>query len=128
MQTKSIREWAKEVHQVARSKGWHPRAPMESGALDVALISSWLCLIHSEVSEALEDLRVINPRQIPILELQTITRAGDGKPLGFASEMADIVIRVMDVCSALGIDLEEAIYIKNEYNKTRPERHGGKSL
>jgi hypothetical protein len=36
------------------------------------------------------------------------------------------VIRILDLCGALGIDLEEAMRMKHEYNKTRPYRHGGK--
>ena len=31
-------------------------------------------------------------------------------------------------CEAEGIDLEQAIIIKNEFNKTRPYKHGGKVI
>ncbi|WFR64178.1 hypothetical protein P9222_08390 [Paenibacillus amylolyticus] len=50
------------------------------------------------------------------------------KPCGIPSELADIVIRVLDVCGHYGIDLEKAIQEKMAYNATRPQRHGGKVL
>lgn len=48
------------------------------------------------------------------------------KPEGVAVELADCMIRILDYCGHAGIDIEEAIRIKHEYNKTRPYRHGGK--
>ena len=51
-----------------------------------------------------------------------------GKPVGLPSELADIVIRVADLCGALGIDLDEAIRLKLAYNRTRTHRHGGRAL
>lgn len=35
---------------------------------------------------------------------------------------------IMDYCKKEKIDIEEAIKIKHEYNKTRPYRHGGKKI
>jgi hypothetical protein len=46
------------------------------------------------------------------------------KPEGLVVELADAVIRCMDLCGALGLDLEEAIRAKHEYNLSRPYRHG----
>ena len=54
--------------------------------------------------------------------------SGNGKPEGVASELADTVIRIADMCGALGIDLEAAIVAKVAYNAGRPYRHGGKRL
>lgn len=52
----------------------------------------------------------------------------DGKLKGIPSELADVVIRVMDMCEHYGINLDKAIREKHEYNKTRPYKHGGKIL
>lgn len=83
-----------------------------------------LALIHSEVSEALEDLRD------PILgsDLTFWETDEKGKPIGFPTELADVVIRVADLCGHLGIDLEKMISVKLEYNRQRGFKHGGKKF
>jgi len=50
------------------------------------------------------------------------------KPEGIPSEMADIVIRVLDFCYRHQIDLEEVLLEKLAYNETRGHRHGGKKI
>jgi NTP pyrophosphatase (non-canonical NTP hydrolase) len=99
------------VYRTAASKGWH------EGPVNV-----WekIALIHSELSEAVEEMREpgYNPTRIYLSE--------DGKPEGLPIELADAVIRIMDLCEALNIDLEEAIQMKDSFNQTRPHRHGGK--
>lgn len=47
-------------------------------------------------------------------------------PVGVPSELADIIIRVLDLAAAYGIDIGKAVVSKMEYNKSRPEKHGGK--
>ncbi len=79
-----------------------------------------LALIHSEVSEALEAYRA----GAPISALQYEEKGQHKKPVGIPSELADIVIRVADLCGAYQIDLEKAIRDKMEYNATRPHKHG----
>lgn len=78
-----------------------------------------LALIHSEVSEALEEYR--NGR----LPTEVYT-GNNGKPEGIPIELADVIIRVLDYCGYAGIDIDAAISQKHEYNKSRPYRHGGK--
>ena len=66
-----------------------------------------IALMHSELSEALEDLR-------------------HGKKKHVGEELADCVIRVMDFCEARGVDLEKEILKKIKKNKKRPYKHGKK--
>lgn len=108
-----MREQQRRIHAWATEKGWW-EAPRNLGEI--------CALIHSEVSEALEEYRVADDRS----ELVRVRVAEDGKPEGFFVELADAVIRIEDLCEAYGVDLWELIEQKMAYNATRPYRHGGK--
>lgn len=99
----------KASHSVAKEKGWWET---ERG------LPECIALMHSELSEALEEIRKGHPAFYTI---------GDNpKPEGWAVELADCVIRIMDVCEYHGIDLEQAVIDKMKYNETRPYKHGKK--
>lgn len=78
-----------------------------------------MMLIVSEVTEAFEHWR---SGQDPA---EVFYGPGD-KPDGVPIELADVMIRVLDLAAYYGMDLEEAIKIKMEYNASRPYKHGGK--
>ena len=79
-----------------------------------------IALCHCELSEAVEEYRKGHEEN----EIYYYCQSPEGVPI----ELADVVIRIMDMCGLYGIDLEEAIKTKMEYNKTRPHRHGGKKI
>jgi NTP pyrophosphatase (non-canonical NTP hydrolase) len=115
----SIKEWQRRIHELATDKAWWDGYERVSGIVQMLpdQILAKLALIHSEVSEALEDVRVGN--------METTTQP-NGKPVGFPTELADVVIRCFDLAEAMGIDLEAEIDRKNSFNRTRPVRHGNK--
>ena len=78
-------------------------------------------LIDSEAAEAIEDYRVhgLNPDKF-------LYNDENGKPCGIASELADILIRVADLCGMHNIPLSAGVEAKLKYNAGRPLRHGDK--
>ena len=50
------------------------------------------------------------------------------KPEGIPAELADVILRILDMCGQYGIDISSALAEKHEYNKTRPYKHGGKVI
>lgn len=91
-----ISQMQRIVFQMAVEKGFHTNEP-EFGTR--------VALIHSELSEALEEHRVGNNK-------------------GVAEELADAVMRIGDLCALLGVDLESEIRKKIKTNQGRPWLHG----
>ena len=114
-------------------------------------ITEKLDLIHSEISEALEELRKgrdplevyyskteKNPagtlpkgERVLYFDVQQFVKEHGVdkptlKPEGFLIELADAVIRIGDLAFLLGGDLQAAVDEKHEYNRTRPYKHGKK--
>lgn len=107
----TIQEWQKLIQEWATRKGW-----MASEQNDNVHLK--LMLMHSEISEALEILRDGH-------DLREVFEV-EGKPEGFFIDMADLVIRVLQLAAYYDIDLEEMIDRKMKYNETRPFMHGKK--
>jgi hypothetical protein len=70
-------------------------------------------LCHTELSEALEGIRHGNPPDDKIPEFS----CGE-------AELADAMIRIMDLAKKRGYRLGLAIIAKHRFNVTRPYKHG----
>jgi NTP pyrophosphatase (non-canonical NTP hydrolase) len=122
-----INKLSKKVHQNAKDKGFFDNEKN---------IGEMLCLIHSEVSEALEADRkdkYFNKGFLKIDEVISIEdetafmwKFGNHVKDTFEDELADIMIRVMDLAEFKGINLEKHIKAKMRHNSNRDHKHGKK--
>ena len=120
MAIKSLKVMQAEVVANCKAKGWYdePRSFAEG-----------IALMHSEVSEALEAWRSWKADDATeLVNAGKVIKEDPPKPEGVGSELADVLIRVLDECERWGIDLEAEYERKMAYNRTRPYKHGGKTL
>lgn len=85
--------------------------------------SEAIALMHSELSEALEEVRTGKPLNETYYNPDKPT-----KPEGVPSELADVIIRVVGFCARHNIDIGAAVLEKMAYNESRPYKHGGKAF
>ena len=106
------------IHQANVTAGWWTdlstnmdlaEEVRQGTRLGKALVAEKLALVHSEVSEGLEGHRKNLPDdKLPHRGMLEV-------------EMADAVIRILDLCGALELDLAGAIFEKLAYNTTRED-------
>lgn len=120
-----INRLGKEIHENNIKKGFY-EGKKNTGEM--------LCLIHSEVSEALEADRkdtYVNKGSIQGIVREkspSLFRAVFRQNFKdtFEDELADIMIRVMDLATFKRIDLEAHIEAKMRFNSLREYKHGKK--
>jgi NTP pyrophosphatase (non-canonical NTP hydrolase) len=112
-----------ECHQAAKSAGWWIDPKTGASITDNPYcFSSKLCLVHSEISEAMEgDRKDLMDDKLPHRKMREV-------------ELADAVIRIFDMAGAYQMDLAGAIAEKMFYNQSRADhkienraQSGGKS-
>ena len=124
----SLRNLGEIIHQTAIEKGWWEKDRN---------MGEMLALVHSEVSEALEADRNAcysdwYEDEPPIILADRYNDADFKESFEkyvkntFEDELADVVIRVLDIAHSRGFDLEWHIVNKMRYNTMRPYKHGGK--
>lgn len=97
---KTIKQMQVEIHSQNKQMGWWDK-PREKGTL--------LCLVHSEISEAMEGERKdLMDDHLPHRKMAEV-------------ELADAVIRILDYAEAFGYDIESAMLEKIRYNQTRAD-------
>lgn len=110
-----INKLAKEIHFANVAKGFYDEE-REIGTL--------LMLIVSEVAEAMEADRKNRYANLSLLPngfdkglfLENIKDT-------FEDEIADVFIRILDLCGHMNIDIEKHVELKLQYNKTRGYKH-----
>jgi NTP pyrophosphatase (non-canonical NTP hydrolase) len=104
----TLEDMSREIHTTAVEKGFWPEK------VDDIFITKQLMMIVSEAVEVMEAIRKDKGKQ------------------EVADEMADIIIRTLDLYEGLknndyvNSSLQESINKKTAFNKTRAEKHGVK--
>lgn len=117
MEGKTLNDYAAEVH-IANKKWWldltKPIYDVDNNKILgyeqlVRNVPEMLCLVHSEISEALEGHRKnLQDDKLPHRKMIEV-------------ELTDAVIRIFDICAGLGFDLEGAYKEKMAYNAIRAD-------
>lgn len=96
----ALRSIQEKIHQTNIEMGWHDK-PREAGTM--------IALCHSELSEALEGIRKdLMDSHLPSRKAAEV-------------ELADCVIRILDLSGKLGYDLSSALAEKHAYNMQRAD-------
>ncbi len=96
-------------HVMAVSSGWWKDIKTGESMRGKRNVGELLCLVHSEISEAMEGHRKnLMDDHLPTRKM-------------FEVELADAVIRIMDLAGGYDLDLGSAIAEKLEYNAQRAD-------
>jgi NTP pyrophosphatase (non-canonical NTP hydrolase) len=143
---KKINQLRDEIHANAVGKGFYEDEirtmircyHSDEKALEHAFFAQRIALIHSELIEAIEADR--KNKYANIEEFETRLEDCEGysqKELDMMykfdfielvgnsveDELADVIIRTLDLCGHLNIDIEKHVELKMKYNQLREYKH-----
>lgn len=96
-------------HGAARDAGWWNDTDPNTSKANPLHFSNKLCLIHSEISEAMEgDRKKLKDDKLPHRDMREV-------------ELADAAIRIFDLAGGYGMDLAGAIAEKLAFNAKRAD-------
>lgn len=116
---RTLKDMQAEIREVNEANGWFEND---------RTVGDDIALLHSEVSEMFEAYRDHGLADFTEQGFDGVGNEVEGKPEGFGSECADVLIRLLDTCERRGIDLDFEYARKIMHNRTRGHRHGGKLL
>ncbi len=133
-QVRSILGLLDEIRELTTAKGW--RKDPGRGDRTGPWFAAYIALGHSELSEALDAYRIK-----AWSETCEATEPGQGhhkacsgrahsnpKPVGVGPELADSLIRLLDMVDIWDIDILHELERVLDYGWTREYQHGGKVL
>ena len=138
----TIKELVDKSYQTSKSKGFHDNYNIILKMVETKefslenieyvkqlLVSQKLMLIVSELGESLEATRINRftdtTEDILSLEGEEFIKTFKEKVKDtFEDEIADVFIRLGDMCGSLNVDIEKHILLKQKFNETRSKMHG----
>jgi len=125
---KDLTELSKEIHETMKSKGFYDKP---------RCLGKSLMLCVTELAEAMQADREgsVNPE---VEEFEAWVTSQELKGPGWAlcyeqeikdtlpQELAGAIVRILDLCAYLEIDIQKFVDLEMKYNKLRPHKHGKK--
>lgn len=111
---KMMNELAKDIYEANKEKGFWDKERN---------VGEMLMLVTSELGEAMEAHRKNRVADWGRFDYKNVAFTECIKDT-FEDELADAIIRLLDMCGGLGIDIQRHITEKLKYNATRERLHG----
>ena len=120
---KTLNKLRDEIHGHAISKGFWDNQ-RETGTLLMLCVSELAEAMEADRKDRYADLELIEKDKEDFIDFKWSFENSIKDT--FEDELADTIIRILDLCGAKGIDIEKHIELKMKYNATRERMHGKK--